>query len=59
MKGEAVLFTPTLSVEIFFFWTIDVSMTFKYTWVAAILFEYPDCVNYRDANHVHSTLKFK
>lgn len=51
MKGEAVLFNPALSVETFF-WAIDVSMTSKCTQqVAAILFGYPDCVNYCDANH--------
>ena len=59
MKGEAVLFTPALSVETFFFWTIDLSMTFKYAQVAAIPFEYPDCVNYCDVKHAHSTLELK
>lgn len=59
MKGEAVLSTPTLSVETFFYWTTDISMTVKYTQVAVLLFEYLDCVNYCDANQTHSILEFK
>lgn len=60
MKGEAVLLTPALSVETFFFWPIDTSMTSKCAQqVAVILFGSPDPVDYCDANHARFLLGFK
>lgn len=60
MKDEAALFNPALSVETFFFWTMDTGMTSKCTQlVAAILFGSPDCIGYCDANHARSILRFK